>query len=135
MESERKHLLTVLTLFLHKSSDIKIIYLHKITGLSTKISGGSRISRRRGANSRRVYVSKNVYVQMKESGPLGARAGCAPLDLPMKLSYPTVEGCQQSSVSVREIWDLCFQKESVNVQSTSLNSFELKGFPSNLAWI
>ena len=31
-----------------------------------------------GANSRGGYVSKNLYVKTKESGPLGARAGGAP---------------------------------------------------------
>ena len=49
-------------------------------------SGGSRISHRvctnlvgGGANSRGGYISKNLYVKTKESGPLGgARAGGTP---------------------------------------------------------
>ena len=37
-----------------------------------------------GVDSRGSYVSKILYVKMKELGPLGgARAGRAPLDLPM----------------------------------------------------
>ena len=51
-----------------------------------KVSGGSRISRRGGVDlvgggvdSRGGYVSKILYVKMKELGPLGgARAGRAP---------------------------------------------------------
>ena len=31
-----------------------------------------------GANSRGSYVSKNLYVKMKESGPVGGRAPVAP---------------------------------------------------------
>ena len=53
---------------------------------SSPSSGGSRTSRRRGANligginSRRAYTLKNVCVKTKELEPLrGARAGCAPL--------------------------------------------------------
>ena len=48
------------------------------------ISGGSRISRRAGAdliggaNSQGGYILKNLYVKTKESGPLGR-----PLDPPM----------------------------------------------------
>ena len=47
-------------------------------------SGGSRISRRGrppgsgGADSWGGYVSKNLYVEMKESGPLGGAAGGIP---------------------------------------------------------
>ena len=40
---------------------------------------GGRQPRRGGANSRGGYVSKNLYVKMKESGPVGGvRAGGAP---------------------------------------------------------
>ena len=51
-------------------------------------SGGSRISHRStdlvgGANSRGGYVSKNLYVKTKESGPLGGARRRRPLDLPM----------------------------------------------------
>ena len=55
-------------------------------------SGGSRISRRGGGrgprsggmDSRGTYVSKNLYVEAKESWPIGGRApGTPPLDPPM----------------------------------------------------
>ena len=54
-------------------------------------SGGSRISHRGGVDlvgggvdSQGGYVSKILYVKMKELGPLGgARAGRVPLDPPM----------------------------------------------------
>ena len=41
-------------------------------------SGGSRISRRGSADSRGSYVSKILYIEMKESGPLGGRAPGTP---------------------------------------------------------
>ena len=55
------------------------------------ISGGSRICRRRGRQPRKGdtdywcgYISKNVYVKMKELGPLWGRAlGTPPMDPPM----------------------------------------------------
>ena len=37
-----------------------------------------------GVDSRGGYVSKILYVKMKELGPLGGRAPGAPLDPPMK---------------------------------------------------
>ena len=40
---------------------------------------GGRQPRRGGANSQGGYVSKNLYVKMKESGPLG---GCTPVAPP-----------------------------------------------------
>ena len=65
-------------------------------------SGGSRISRRGGVDlvgggvdSRGSYVSKILYVKMKELGPLGggARRARPPLDPPMtsvlQTSVPT----------------------------------------------
>ena len=39
-----------------------------------EFSGESRISHRGGVDSRGGYVSKILYVKMKESGPLGGRA-------------------------------------------------------------
>ena len=39
-----------------------------------------------GANSRGGYVSKNLYVKTKESGPLGGRTPAAPLDPPMTVA-------------------------------------------------
>ena len=41
-------------------------------------SGGSMISRRGGVDSRGSYVSKILYVETKESGPLGGRAPDTP---------------------------------------------------------
>ena len=40
---------------------------------------GGRRPRRGGANSRGGYVSKNLYVKMKESGPVGGGTGGTPL--------------------------------------------------------
>ena len=65
------------------------VHINKV--LSTPFSGGSRISRRGGAvdlvaggvDSRGSYVSKILYVKMKELGPLGgACTRRAPLDPP-----------------------------------------------------
>ena len=40
-----------------------------------------------GVDSRGGYVSKILYVKMKELGPLGgAHAGCIPLDLPVLIN-------------------------------------------------
>ena len=54
-------------------------------------SGGSRISRRggvdlvgRGVDSQGGYVSKILYVKMKELGPLGGARQARPLDPPMQ---------------------------------------------------
>ena len=49
------------------------------------MGGGANLVR--DAYSRRGYVSKNLYVKMKESGPLGGRA----LDEP-RLNPPMVNG-------------------------------------------
>ena len=46
-------------------------------------SAGSRISRRGGVDSRGGYLSKILYVKMKESGPLGGVHWARPLDPPM----------------------------------------------------
>ena len=48
-------------------------------------SGGSRISRRGGVDSRGGSVSKILYVEMKKSGPLGTdlHRASPPLDPPM----------------------------------------------------
>ena len=58
---------------------------HKYVIVTIGFSGGSRISRggghppRRGsANSQGGYVSKNLYVKMKESGPLGGAPAAPP---------------------------------------------------------
>ena len=67
-------------------------YLPKVTrplwmekkSLWTILSSGSRISyggcrpRRGDANSQGGYVLKNVYVKMKESGPVGVCTGGTP---------------------------------------------------------
>ena len=43
---------------------------------------------REGANSRGDYISKNLYVETKESGPLGGGgAPAAPLDPPMLMIF------------------------------------------------
>ena len=62
----------------------------------TSYSGGSRIShwgvrrpRRGGANSRGGYVSKNLYVKTKESGPWGGVRRRRPLDPPMSYQDQT----------------------------------------------
>ena len=52
-------------------------------------SGGSRISRGGGVDSRGGYVPKMLYVKTKESGPLGGCApGTPPLDPPMFALLP-----------------------------------------------
>ena len=49
------------------------------------IGGGGCRPHRGGTNSPGGYVLKNLYVKTKESGLVGgARAGGAPLDLPLK---------------------------------------------------
>ena len=67
--------------------------------IDTYVSGGSRISRRggvdlvgRGVDSRGGYISKILYVKMKELGPLGGGACRArpPLDPPMYVFYQSV---------------------------------------------
>ena len=73
--------------------DLRNKTLHKTTLLGlffllygVRSSGGSRISRRGGVDSRGGYVSKNFVYQNKRIGPL--RGGCAPgmppLDPPMR---------------------------------------------------
>ena len=50
-------------------------------------SGGSRISRRGGVDSRGGYILQILYVETKESEPVGeVCAGHAPLDPPMDWS-------------------------------------------------
>ena len=51
---------------------------------------GGRRPRGGGGNSRGSNVSKNLYVKMKESGPLGGACRRCPLDLPMKSSHTLV---------------------------------------------
>ena len=46
-------------------------------------SGGSRISSRGGVDSESGYVLKILYVETKESGPLGGVRRARPLDPPM----------------------------------------------------
>ena len=46
---------------------------------NTVYSGGSRISRKGGVDSRGGYVSKILYVKTKESGPLGGVCQVRPL--------------------------------------------------------
>ena len=54
-----------------------IYFLSCTTGISVADPGfpvGGRGPRRGGVDSRGSYVSKNLYVKMRESGPLGGRA-------------------------------------------------------------
>ena len=47
-----------------------------------------------GTNSRGCYVSKNLYVKTKESGPLGGRVpDTSPLDPPLQGAPPTAPLC------------------------------------------
>ena len=71
-------------LFFGINTDLRINH-NKVTHKSSQTySGGSRISRRgdvdltRGADSPGGYVSKILYVETKESGPLGGRAPGTP---------------------------------------------------------
>ena len=43
--------------------------------------GGRRLEG--DANSQGGYISKILYVEMKESGPIGGRVPACPLDMPM----------------------------------------------------
>ena len=49
------------------------------------VGGGAWTSYRGGMDSRGGYVSKILYVKMKESGPLGGVCRVQPLDLPMNI--------------------------------------------------
>ena len=69
------------------------------------LSGGSRISRRGGAdlvgggtNSRGSYVLKNLYVKTKESGPLGGHAPAAP---PGSANAPARTLCEMFRIYTR----------------------------------
>ena len=74
------------TLCEHVLDHIKSVLPYKLLLMQyNQTSSGSRISRRGGrrprrggANSRGSYVSKNLYVKTKESGPVGGRAPAAP---------------------------------------------------------
>ena len=68
------------------------------TGPGFPVGGG-------GANSQGGYVSKNLYVKSKESGPLGGMHWQRPLDLPLgwagqNLVLGGVEGGKVSGCSV-----------------------------------
>ena len=75
----------ILYLVTAQGNDKNMSSFEKLSGII--LSGGSRISRRGGVDlvrgavdPRGGYVSKVLYVKMKESGPVGggARAGRAP---------------------------------------------------------
>ena len=59
-------------------------FIHSIPVADPGFPVGGRRPHRGGTNSRGGYVLKNLYVKMKESGPVGGHAPAAPpLDPPL----------------------------------------------------